>query len=52
MTASRIPDFADNSTAGMSCWSDEMSQRSLLFHPEDSPADIVDIATGESFFTE
>lgn len=52
MINSRVPDFANKSHAGMSRWFDEMSRRGLLFHPEDKPADIVDIVTGKPVFTE
>lgn len=52
MIVSRVPGFANKSRAGMSRWFGEMSLRGLLFHPEDRPADIIDIATGEPFFTE
>lgn len=52
MIASRVPSFCNKSHAGMARWFDEMSLRGLLFHPEDRPTDIVDIATGDPFFTE
>lgn len=52
MIASRVPDFVNKSQTGMSRWFNEMSLRGLLFPPEDQPADIVDIATDEPFFTE
>lgn len=32
-------------------WFDEMALRGLLFHPEDAPASIIRIATGEPLFT-
>lgn len=51
MTDSRIPGFANKSVDGMTRWFSEMSLRGLLFHPEDRPADIVDIATSKPFFT-
>lgn len=51
MKASRIPDFANKSREGMSIWFAEMSQRGLLFHPEDAPGDIFGIATNERTFT-
>lgn len=52
MIASRVPDFANKTHAGLSRWFDEVSLRGLLFHPEDRPADIADIVTGEPLFTE
>jgi hypothetical protein len=51
MIASRVPNFANKSRAGMSRWFDEMSLRGLMSHPEDRPADIVEAVTGEPLFT-
>ena len=51
MEASRIPDLTENTFDGMLWWFAEMSQRELLFHPDDSPDQIVNIRTGEPTFS-
>lgn len=51
MEASRIPNFAENTFDGMLLWFAEMSQRELLFHPDDSPDQIVNIRTGAPTFS-
>lgn len=35
----------------MAMWFAKMRSRDLIFHPEDSPYDIVDMATGKALFT-
>ncbi|MBS0461624.1 MAG: hypothetical protein JSS41_04025 [Proteobacteria bacterium] len=51
MVINRIPTYDTHAVDGMLSWFAEMSSRGLLFHPEDDPADIIDIATGECTFT-
>ena len=51
MKTSQIPDFSDKSFDGMLVWFASMSERGLLFHPDDAPETIVSIATGEALFS-
>jgi hypothetical protein len=51
MEADRTPDLTENTFDGMLLWFAEMSRRELLFHPEDSPSEIVNIRTGEPTFS-
>lgn len=51
MQAARVPDFTNNTFDGMLYWFAEMSVRNLLFHPDDSPAQIITIADGTQVFT-
>jgi len=51
MNTSRIPDYSDNSFDGMLLWFSTMSERELLFHPDDPADEIYDIATGEPTFS-
>lgn len=51
MQAARVPDFTNNTFDGMLNWFAEMSVRGLLFHPDDSPAQIITIADGSPIFT-
>jgi hypothetical protein len=51
MNISRIPEFSDHSVDGMLLWFATMSERELLFHPDDLPKDIIIIATGEPTFS-
>lgn len=46
----RIPSYESNKPDGMLHWFAEMSVRGLLFHPEEDPADIIRIETGERVF--
>lgn len=48
----RIPTYDAINTDGMLLWFAEMSARGLLFHPEDDPADIIKIRSGERTFTD
>ncbi|MDO8412226.1 MAG: hypothetical protein Q7S51_00405 [Gallionellaceae bacterium] len=48
---SRIPKLHDTTFDGALLWFSEMQCSSLLFHPEDDPADIVHISSGERFFS-
>lgn len=51
MTTQRIPNFGNRTRHGMRTWFDEMARRGLIFHPQDSPRDIIEIATGKALFT-
>ncbi|MDN5864041.1 MAG: hypothetical protein L0I62_02335 [Gammaproteobacteria bacterium] len=51
MYPSRIPDYNSNTRAGMTAWFAEMANRNLLFHPEDRPAEIIDVETEKGMFT-
>lgn len=51
MSTSRIPDYKNNNPAGMSLWFSEMLEKGLLFHPDDSPENIVSIKTGKEIFS-
>jgi hypothetical protein len=50
MIASRIPDFSEKSFGGMSMWFSAMSARGILFHPDDSPEEIVSIPASKRMF--
>ncbi|MDP1559074.1 MAG: hypothetical protein Q8K59_12865 [Nitrosomonas sp.] len=50
-TQSRIPKLHDTTFDGALLWFSEMQCSSLLFHPEDDPADIVRISSGERIFS-
>ena len=50
MVTTRIPDFLGKDFNEMSYWFYEMSKRGLLFHPDDSPVEIVSIATNKQIF--
>lgn len=51
MQTSRVPDFADHSFDGMLHWFAALSVRGLLFHPDDSPSEIISVADGKPVFT-
>jgi len=51
MSVSRIPDYSEHSFDGMLYWFASMSERGLLFHPDDPADEIYEIATGEATFT-
>jgi hypothetical protein len=51
MNKSRIPAFERKTLDGMAEWFEKMSQRDLLFHPDDLPEDIFTIKTGEPAFS-
>jgi len=51
MNTSRIPDYSENSFDGMLFWFATMSERGLLFHPDDLADEICNIVTGEPTFT-
>jgi hypothetical protein len=48
----RIPDLNAASFDGAVQWFTEMANHGLLFHPDDDPADIVVIKTGEPMFSD
>jgi len=50
-TQSRIPKLRDTTFDGALLWFSEMQFSNLLFHPEDDPADIIRIASGERLFS-
>lgn len=50
-TYSRIPKLNDTTFDGALLWFSEMQCSNLLFHPEDDPADIIRISSGEQLFT-
>ena len=50
-TQSRIPKLHDTTFDGALLWFSEMQCSSLLFHPEDDPADIIRISSGERMFS-
>lgn len=52
MNTSRLPSFTELNLAGMNQWFSDMAELGLLFHPDDSPQDIVSIKTGQQLFTE
>jgi len=51
MIISRIPNYVEYSFEGMSLWFSEMCNRAFLFHPDDTPEDIVSILSGEQLFS-
>jgi len=51
-TQSRIPKLHDTSFDGALLWFSEMQCSDLLFHPEDDPADIIRISSGERLFSD
>lgn len=50
-TQSRIPKLRDTTFDGALLWFSEMQCSNLLFHPEDDPADIIRILSGERLFS-
>jgi len=51
MNISRVPEYSDHSFDGMLHWFAAMSERELLFHPDDAAETIHVIATGEPTFS-
>lgn len=51
-TQSRIPKLRDTTFDGALLWFSELQTGNLLFHPEDDPADIIRISSGDRFFTD
>ena len=52
MQTNRIPVFEDKSAAGMRAWMKKMCDGGLLFHPDDDPATIIHVKSGEPLFDE
>lgn len=50
-TQSRIPKLQETTFDGALLWFSEMQCGNLLFHPEDDPADIIRISSGEHLFS-
>lgn len=50
-TQSHIPNLRDATFDDALWWFAELQCSNLLFHPEDDPADIVRISTGERLFS-
>ena len=50
-TQSRIPKLHDTTFDSALLWFSEMQCSKLLFHPEDDPADIICISSGERMFS-
>ncbi|MGA7749946.1 MAG: hypothetical protein WCA63_07330 [Gallionella sp.] len=50
-TQSRIPKLHNTTFDGALLWFSEMQCSNLLFHPEDDPADIIRISSGERLFS-
>ena len=48
---SRIPKLQDISFDSAMTWFAELQSQSLLFHPEDDPAEVIAIPSGEPFFS-
>jgi len=51
-TQSRIPKLHDSTFDGALLWFSQMQCDGLLFHPEDDPADIIRISSGERLFSD
>ncbi len=51
MSMLRIPNYINRTQAGMNLWFSEMLEKGFLFHPDDSPEDIVSIETGDPIFS-
>lgn len=49
---SRIPKLTEVSFDGALMWFSEMQCQRLLFHPEDDPAEIINIANGANTFSQ
>lgn len=50
--ARRIPDLKVFNKKNINRWFSKMSERDLLFHPDDDPAALVNIRTGRKVFSE
>ena len=51
MSQNRIPKLTAASTKAAIDWFEELHRAGLMFHPDDDPADVVDIATGVNTFS-
>lgn len=49
--ANRIPDLTKMTPATAEVWWQQMGEMGLIFHPDDPPADIVHIQSGEKLFS-
>ncbi len=49
---SRIPKLHNTTFDSALMWFSEMQCNNLLFHPEDDPADIIQISSGQRLFSE
>jgi len=52
MDSPRIPEYTHSNFDAMLTWFAEMSVRDLLFHPDNSPEEIVHISDGSAFFSD
>lgn len=52
MVISRIPVMKNNDFNSLQLWFSEMHTNDFLFHPDDDPAEIVSIKSGELMFTQ
>ena len=52
MSASRIPTYDRSNPDGMLVWFAEMANRNLLFHPEDAPESIINLADDKPLFSQ
>lgn len=52
MVISRIPVIKSNDFNSLQFWFSDMHAKNLLFNPDDDPAEIVIIKTGEPMFTQ
>jgi hypothetical protein len=51
MQLTRIPALTNNSRAAARKWFTQMHRSKLLFHPDNNPSDLVQIADGSNTFT-
>jgi len=52
MNISRIPDYSDKTFDGMLIWFATLSERDIVFHPDDKPEDVISSETGEKLFSQ
>lgn len=52
MTTSRIPQLSGNDLDAVVSWFHALSSNGLLFHPDDDPGDVVEIASGVRLFSD
>lgn len=50
-TISRVPECQNYSFDGMLQWFAELSERDLMFHPDDDPATLFSTKTGQKLFS-
>ena len=51
MSQNRIPKLVATSTKAAIGWFEELHRAGLMFHPDDDPADVVNVATGANTFS-